>query len=491
MSEPFDPYRKWLGIPPKDQPPNHYRLLGIAHFEDDPDVIENAATRQLAHVRTFQSGKHSALSQKILNELTTAKLCLLQPSKRVAYDEQLRAKLAAEGKLSSENFLVPSELIGESTDEDEPPRYEPADIKGMSDARWKTETEDMPPVEPPIVPIPMPRGTAVAVPSRLAPSLPLATAPLISSSRSGYRPRKPSSAAIPLAIAIIGLFIIVMGGIAVLVYSGAFSKPADRHPGKKNISPTTSVPLGVPTKENEPRDRPKGETVSRPSKASPASESLVKPVGSTVKQKPKPAKPSAERGTIEDQLRQALYVGRERLAIRQSDDCQTQLMMAEKLLEANPNADAQLKEDVHVLRELFDLNARFWSRVREAAINGRLQSGEKFVFRKAEFELVSHAGEMVSYKIGDQSHTAPLAEMDPRMALAVVFQSTQDDPSARLTMVAFAAIDRHGGKEYGHRDWAKNLYTQLALKGHTHAGLAKELGVAEKPDPTASVPELD
>ena len=32
-SEEFDPYRKWLGIPPQEQPPNHYRLLGIAVFD--------------------------------------------------------------------------------------------------------------------------------------------------------------------------------------------------------------------------------------------------------------------------------------------------------------------------------------------------------------------------------------------------------------------------------------------------------------------------
>ena len=25
----FDPYHKWLGIPPKQQPPDHYRLLGV------------------------------------------------------------------------------------------------------------------------------------------------------------------------------------------------------------------------------------------------------------------------------------------------------------------------------------------------------------------------------------------------------------------------------------------------------------------------------
>lgn len=43
MADDFDPYRKWLGIVPKDQPPNHYRLLGIELFESDPDVIEGAA----------------------------------------------------------------------------------------------------------------------------------------------------------------------------------------------------------------------------------------------------------------------------------------------------------------------------------------------------------------------------------------------------------------------------------------------------------------
>ena len=31
----FNAYHKWLGIPPEEQPPNHYRLLGIALFEKD------------------------------------------------------------------------------------------------------------------------------------------------------------------------------------------------------------------------------------------------------------------------------------------------------------------------------------------------------------------------------------------------------------------------------------------------------------------------
>ncbi|HWB09719.1 MAG TPA: PA14 domain-containing protein [Pirellulales bacterium] len=95
MSDVFDPYRKWLGIPPAEQPPHHYRLLGVGLFEDDADTISIAADRQMAHVRTFQTGPHSALSQKLLNELAAARLALLDPNKKAAYDEQLRAKLAA------------------------------------------------------------------------------------------------------------------------------------------------------------------------------------------------------------------------------------------------------------------------------------------------------------------------------------------------------------------------------------------------------------
>ncbi len=93
MSETFDPYHEWLGIPARLQPPTHYRLLGIAVFEESPTVIENAADRQMAHLRTFQTGKHVAESQKLLNEVATAKVCLLNPEKKAAYDAQLRQKL--------------------------------------------------------------------------------------------------------------------------------------------------------------------------------------------------------------------------------------------------------------------------------------------------------------------------------------------------------------------------------------------------------------
>ena len=88
---PFDPYYQWLGIPPEEQPPNHYRLLGIRLFEDNSSVIQTAADRQMVHLRTFQTGPRAAISQKVLNEVAAARVCLLSAEKKAAYDAQLRA----------------------------------------------------------------------------------------------------------------------------------------------------------------------------------------------------------------------------------------------------------------------------------------------------------------------------------------------------------------------------------------------------------------
>jgi len=86
----FDPYHQWLGIPPNDQPPTHYRLLALAPFEQHPDVIAAAADRQTTLVRQHQSGEHAAEATRLLNELARARLCLLKPATKTAYDAQLR-----------------------------------------------------------------------------------------------------------------------------------------------------------------------------------------------------------------------------------------------------------------------------------------------------------------------------------------------------------------------------------------------------------------
>ena len=93
QNESFDAYRKWLGIPRKDQPPTHYRLLGVEQFESDPDVIDTAANKQMAYLHGCATGEHADIAEQLLNEISAARLCLLDVAKKVAYDSTLPPKI--------------------------------------------------------------------------------------------------------------------------------------------------------------------------------------------------------------------------------------------------------------------------------------------------------------------------------------------------------------------------------------------------------------
>ena len=92
MSTSFDPYHKWLGIPPDQQPAHHYRLLGIDLFESDADVIEAAANQRTAYLQELAAGEQVELTQKLLNEITQARRCLLNADQKQAYDAQLQSQ---------------------------------------------------------------------------------------------------------------------------------------------------------------------------------------------------------------------------------------------------------------------------------------------------------------------------------------------------------------------------------------------------------------
>jgi hypothetical protein len=94
MAAKFDPYHRWLAIPPEEQPPNFYRLLGVKMFETDEDVISAAVDQRMMHLRSFQTGPHATDSQRLLNEVAQASRTLLDPDDRRRYDQELKAGLA-------------------------------------------------------------------------------------------------------------------------------------------------------------------------------------------------------------------------------------------------------------------------------------------------------------------------------------------------------------------------------------------------------------
>jgi formylglycine-generating enzyme required for sulfatase activity/cytoskeletal protein RodZ len=133
MSEAFDPYHRWLGISPKDQPPNHYRLLGLDHFEANLDVIEGAADQRMAHLKRFNTGKHSALAEKLLNEIAAARICLLNPAKKAIYDQALRPQQAPQAEPAGDNaFLDQFQTVVPPPPPRSPVRAAPRKTKGKT-----------------------------------------------------------------------------------------------------------------------------------------------------------------------------------------------------------------------------------------------------------------------------------------------------------------------------------------------------------------------
>ncbi len=98
MQNTFNPYHKWLAIPPEEQPPTLYRLLGVTPFETDPDVIHAAADARMGFLRTFQAGPNAGIAERLLNEVSRARVCLSDATRRAAYDCVLKAAKPADAE---------------------------------------------------------------------------------------------------------------------------------------------------------------------------------------------------------------------------------------------------------------------------------------------------------------------------------------------------------------------------------------------------------
>ncbi len=136
VSADFDPYHKWLGIPPAEQPPHHYRLLGVVLFESDPEVIAAAADRQMAHVKSFAAGRYAVESQSLLNELARVRVTLLNAQQRIVYDRGLQRQLASRGEATTDQFQEhPDQSIAQPV---EPTSHESADLQRLARLRSQT-----------------------------------------------------------------------------------------------------------------------------------------------------------------------------------------------------------------------------------------------------------------------------------------------------------------------------------------------------------------
>ena len=144
--ESFDPYWEWLEIPPEDQPPTYYRLLGVEEFEEDLNAIDAAAKQRTAYLHPMASGPNRQSVQGLLSEVAKARRTLLAVDSKLAYDESLHAEPAVEAATPAPPLQAPpreSERVGQPASRPEmPPADEPEESVPVAVGRKKSLVND-------------------------------------------------------------------------------------------------------------------------------------------------------------------------------------------------------------------------------------------------------------------------------------------------------------------------------------------------------------
>jgi hypothetical protein len=242
MAEAFDPYYTWLGIPPEEQPADHYRLLGIRRFETNREVIANASDQRMTHLRTFQNGKRAAESQKLLNEISAATRCLLDAKLRPAYDAQLQAKLAAQKPVPAQAAPLPRARPYADPMPQAAGQPLPQAVVAQPVAQaYVTPAQALPQA------IPATGNAAISV--HASPAKPAATAP-----------KQPANTGIIIAASVAGLILLSGAVVAVAGLAGVFnSKPeiaAHPNPSPPPPQPVPAPPNPTPTPTPRPAPTP-------------------------------------------------------------------------------------------------------------------------------------------------------------------------------------------------------------------------------------------
>jgi len=115
MAKAIDVYREWLGIAETARPLNYYQLLRLKPFEDGVPRIRDHYRKLNARVRQYATGDYAEASQRLLNELAKAMLCLTDAQRKREYDASLGRQEAGEGRRRTfEEILLANKVIDQA-----------------------------------------------------------------------------------------------------------------------------------------------------------------------------------------------------------------------------------------------------------------------------------------------------------------------------------------------------------------------------------------
>lgn len=183
----------WLGLPPGDWPPDHYRLLGLEPGESDCARIEQQVHDRLEAVRCYQL-LHPELVTEAMNRLAQAYVCLTDPEARRAYDAARLGRPTGNGApataVAAGTPTVVMPVPVPAPERPQPPPHEEAPT--LPEVELLPVALPAPPAAVPVRPVAVPADAAppaaeteapVALPAAVADALPVVPPPVVPASR--------------------------------------------------------------------------------------------------------------------------------------------------------------------------------------------------------------------------------------------------------------------------------------------------------------------
>jgi hypothetical protein len=428
-----------LGIPAAEQPPHHYRLLGLPLFTDDQAAISRALQARIAQVRLADAGRQPELAERLVAELTLARQTLLDPPKKLTYDAILRGariSLAAAQPvpMSSEETSLGSDVgrIGN-------PSGNEADLPDGLPIR--------PTPKPTPILSPNPSGTRVDQP------------PVAPGGARADRPRVAPGTALFIGIAGVGAAAIVLG----LILSFASRPRGAKHnslirtdglPTEEPAMPGPATPARLAQAAN-PSARP-----PRPEKPSPRVPRVACPpvfpaalagkqpvaaapkVADSMVQGEAAPPPSPEVAALLTAARRAMFDRNLKAAGQDVDRA---------VRTARSDGDRAAAERVSKLLHSLET---FW----QAAGDGcrQLQSGEELELADAQVIVVGVDATGITIRAAGRNLDYAFQELPrPLAVLAAERRLSQDPQAINLHVGSFLAVDRRGDREEARRRWEK------------------------------------
>lgn len=151
----FNPYREWLQIQSAAATPDYYTLLDLRPLESDSAQINAGFQRQAARIAPHLSGIQGSLAQRLMSELAEARVTLLTPTARRAYDQALSTAHQQAARSPQPKKQRWAEPTGRGQDELLPPAAVPGSSAAPSGG---AAAAPQPAAEPAAMPQPIPQA---------------------------------------------------------------------------------------------------------------------------------------------------------------------------------------------------------------------------------------------------------------------------------------------------------------------------------------------